>query len=87
MARLLEVGYRMSLTSRREGGASEHLISMLKAAEMDEAFAERHDVADVDTVAYFMMFDPANPSSVYSCLHAARNNARSLRTAITTDMW
>ncbi len=25
MARLLEVGYRMSLTSRREGGASEHL--------------------------------------------------------------
>jgi uncharacterized alpha-E superfamily protein len=77
MARLLEVGYRMSLTSRREGGASEHLVSMLQAAEMDEAFAERHDVADVDTVAYFMMFDPTNPSSVYSCLQAAR----------TTDMW
>lgn len=87
MARLLEVGYRMSLTSRREGGASEHLISMLQAAEMDEAFAERHDVADVDTVSYFMMFDPANPSSVRSCLEAARTNARSVRTAITTDMW
>lgn len=87
MARLLEVGYRMSLTSRREGGASEHLVSMLKAAEMDEAFAERHEVADVDTVAHFMMFDPTNPSSVYSCLQAARTNARWVRTAVTTDMW
>lgn len=87
MARLLEVGYRMSLTSRREGGTSEHLISMLQAAEMEEAFAERHEVADVETVAYFMMFDPANPSSVHSCLQAARTNARSVRTALTTDMW
>ena len=39
MARLLEVGYRMSLTSRREGGASEHLLSMMQAAEVDEDFA------------------------------------------------
>ncbi len=87
MARLLEVGYRMSLTSRREGGASEHLVSMMRAAEVDEAFAAKHDVADVDTVARYMMFDPDNPSSVYSCLQAARTNARSVRTAITTDMW
>ncbi len=87
MARLLEVGYRMSLTSRREGGASEHLISMMQAAEVDENFAAKHDVADVDTVAHYMMFDPDNSSSVYSCLQAARTNARSVRTAITTDMW
>ncbi|WP_224701220.1 alpha-E domain-containing protein [Devosia aquimaris] len=87
MARLLEVGYRMSLTSRREGGASEHLVSMMQAAEVDEAFASKDRVADVDTVANFMMFDPDNFSSVYSCLLAARTNARSVRTAITSDMW
>ena len=87
MARLLEVGYRMSLTSHREGGASEHLVSMMQAAEVDEGFNAKHDVADVDTVAHYMMFDPDNPSSVYSCLQAARTNARSVRTAITTDMW
>src|SRR5690606_29270288 len=87
MARLLEVGYRMSLTSRREGGASEHLVSMMQAAEVDEAFAQKHDVADVDTVARYMMFDTENPSAVYSCLQAARTSARSVRTAITTDMW
>lgn len=87
MARLLEVGYRMSLTSRREGGASEHMMSMMQAAEVDEDFAKTGKPADTDSVAHFMMFDPTNPSSVYSCLEAARTNARSVRTAITTDMW
>ena len=87
MARLLEVGYRMSLTSRREGGSSEHLMSMMQAAEVDEDFAKTGKPADTDSVAHFMMFDPSNPSSVYSCLQAARTNARSVRTAITTDMW
>lgn len=87
MARLLEVGYRMSLTSRREGGASEHLVSMMQAAEVDEAFFEKHKIADVGTVSHFMLFDPDNPSSVYSCLLAARTNARSVRTALTLDMW
>ena len=87
MARLLEVGYRMSLTSRREGGSSEHLMSMLQAAEMDEDFAKKDRPAEVDTVAHFMMFDPENPSSVYNCLQAARTNARTVRTAITSDMW
>lgn len=87
MARLLEVGYRMSLTARREGGASEHLVSMIQAAEVDEAYFAKHEVADIANVAHFMLFDPDNPSSVYSCLLAARTNARSVRTALTTDTW
>ncbi|MEO6395990.1 MAG: alpha-E domain-containing protein [Devosia sp.] len=87
MARLLEVGYRMSLTSRREGGASEHLISMMQAAEVEEEFAKKHKVADVASVSQYMLFDETNPSSVRACLLAARTNARSVRTALTTDMW
>ena len=87
MARLLEVGYRMSLTSRREGGASEHLMSMMQAAEVDAGFSAKYVTHDVDTVAHYMMFDADNPSSVFSCLQAARTNARSVRTAITADMW
>lgn len=87
MARLLEAGYRMSLTSRREGGVSEHLISMMQAAEVDEAFNAKHKLADVATVAHFMLFDEENPSSVRSCLRAARTNARSVRTALTREVW
>ena len=87
MARMFEVGYRMSLTSRREGGASEHLVSMMQAAEVDEGFNAKYKVADVKSVADYMIFDDANPSSVKSCLLAARTNARSVRTALTTEMW
>ena len=87
MARMFEVGYRMSLTSRREGGASEHLVSMLQAAEADEGFNKKHKQADVASVAHFMLFDEENFSSVKSCLLSARTNARSVRTALTTEMW
>ena len=87
MARLLDVGYRMSLTSRREGGSSEHLVSMMQAAEVDEEFYKKHEVADVATVSHFMLFDEDNPSSVRACLTAARTNARSVRIKLTTDVW
>lgn len=87
MARMFEVGYRMSLTSRREGSASEHLISMMQAAEVDEGFNLKYKQADVNAVAHYMLFDEENYSSVKSCLLAARTNARSVRTALTLDMW
>ena len=87
MARLLEAGYRMSLTSRREGSAAEHLVSMMQAAEIEEEFDRKYDVADVGTVSHFMLFDEDNLSSVRSCLMAARTNARSVRTALTTEVW
>jgi uncharacterized alpha-E superfamily protein len=87
VARLLEAGYRMSLTAHREGGSSEHLHSMMQAAEVDEAFALKYKQADIGTVSHFMLFDPENLSSVYSCLLAARTNARSVRTALTRDVW
>ena len=33
------------------------------------------------------MLDRANPSSVYSCIRAARENARAERTRISSEMW
>jgi uncharacterized alpha-E superfamily protein len=87
VARLLEAGYRMSLTAHREGGSSEHLISMMQAAEVEEGFARKYKTADIGSVSHYMLFDPENLSSVYSCLRAARTNARSVRTALTRDVW
>src|SRR3569833_3731797 len=60
---------------------------MLQAADADEDFNAKHKVADAGNVSQFMLFDETNPSSVRSCLLAARTNARSVRTALTTDMW
>lgn len=87
IARLLEAGYRMSLVSRRDGSESEQLISMLRAAASDKQFFAKHETAELRAVAHFMLLDPDNPSSVYSCFKSARTNARSERIALTSDMW
>jgi uncharacterized alpha-E superfamily protein len=44
-------------------------------------------VPDRDAVIDYLAFSPANPSSIRSCLDTARNNARSVRTALTAEMW
>jgi uncharacterized alpha-E superfamily protein len=50
-------------------------------------FQARHSVADQANVIMFLSFDPANPNSIASCLHAARENARTVRDLISTPMW
>jgi uncharacterized alpha-E superfamily protein len=50
-------------------------------------FLERYGVATQDTVVRFLAFDPENPNSIYSCVLAARENARSVRETISSEMW
>jgi len=38
-------------------------------------------------VLHFMALDPDNPSSIYACARQARENARSVRGSITSEMW
>lgn len=38
-------------------------------------------------ITRYMTFDPDNPNSVYACLTRARENARSIREAISVEMW
>jgi len=38
-------------------------------------------------VIYFLGFDPQNPNSVHNCIVNARENARSIRPEITTEVW
>jgi uncharacterized alpha-E superfamily protein len=40
-----------------------------------------------ETVIRYMTLDPKNPSSIYSTVRAARENARAERVALTTEMW
>lgn len=87
IARLLDVGTRMSLTPGLDSGHREQWDSTLQAAGMAEAFHALKQPTSLSAVRDFMLFDDQNPSSVLSCIAAARSNARSVRTAITTEMW
>jgi uncharacterized alpha-E superfamily protein len=52
------------------------------------AYYKRHPgPLDAVNVLRFMVFDPQNPSSIYCCLQAAREAARSVRDAITSEMY
>jgi uncharacterized alpha-E superfamily protein len=50
-------------------------------------FQERYGQATADNVIHFLSFDPKYPNSILSCLRAARENARSVREIISTEMW
>jgi uncharacterized alpha-E superfamily protein len=87
IARLTEVGYRISLTPDVGTGHREDWESTLIAAGCRDAFLAKHKKITPETVQFFLLFDPDHPSSVRSCLETARNNARAVRTALTREMW
>jgi uncharacterized alpha-E superfamily protein len=51
------------------------------------AFTRRYGIATQRSVIQFLTFDAENPSSIRSCLRAARENARSVREVISSEMW
>lgn len=50
-------------------------------------FKERYGKATQDNVVQFLAFDSEYPHSILSCLQAARENARSIREIISSEMW
>ena len=86
-ARLLEAATRLSNVRTGEENRSNEWESAVLATGMEELFRERYGEPSARTVVDFLAFSEANPSSIRSCLEAARANARSVRTAITIEMW
>lgn len=87
LARILDVGLRMSLLPHLDGGAEGEWRSTLAAAGGLAGFDERYDEVTAQNVVNYLAFDYANPSSIRSCIKIARNNARAVRTALTGEMW
>jgi uncharacterized alpha-E superfamily protein len=50
-------------------------------------FTERYGEATQENVIRFLTYDTGNPNSIVSCLQAARENARSVRETISSEMW
>lgn len=50
-------------------------------------FYERYETADEVSVIEFLAFDENNFNSILSCLRRARENARSIRDCIPSEMW
>ena len=86
MARLLEVGARIALIPQAGGYRSEW-DSLLQASGTACGFAEKYKDPVQRNIESYLFFDHDNPSSVASCIVNARENARIVRTALTTQVW
>lgn len=85
IARLVDAGLRVSLT--RSGATEDDWTGVLQSADVLDIFLEAHPKVTAADAIDFLMRDTANPSSVMSCIDAARNNARMVRTALTRETW
>lgn len=87
MARLLEVGARITLMPSQGHGYRSEWDSLLRASGTAAGFAEKYGDPVQRNIESYLFFDRDNPSSVASCLERARENARIVRTALTTQVW
>jgi uncharacterized alpha-E superfamily protein len=87
LARIVQVGHRMASLAGSLGAPSNEWSSTLVAAGCEPGFLAKHAAATAATVIDYLVRDPANPSSMLSCLETARRNGRAVRTALTVDMW
>jgi len=86
-ARMLDVNYQTSLLPQSEAVAQVGWQGLLSISELTSAFTERYGAVAPRDVMDFMVKDESNPSSIVSCLSAARENARAVRGALTTEVW
>jgi uncharacterized alpha-E superfamily protein len=86
-ARMLDVNYQTSLLPQSADMAEQGWRGLLSISELTHAFHQKFDRVSADNVMEFMVRDEANPSSIVACLRAARENARAVRGALTTEVW
>lgn len=86
-ARMLDINLQTSLLPQEPEARQRSWRAVLRISELQSAFDAAHPDGTPSDVLHFMVRDPNNPSSIYSCLRAARENARAVRGSLTTEVW
>lgn len=88
-ARLLDVNMQLQLDFEAlENSSSQmHWQPVLATLEDQGRFNKIHKSITPDTVMDFVTFERANPASIASCIGSARENARTVREQISSEMW
>ena len=85
LARILEATIRLAaIPTRGDGDAETVWASALASAGAPKALGR---APTEKSVREYLAFSPENPSSIASCITRARTNARSVRTALTVELW
>jgi len=88
MARILDVCFSIALVSAQGEGQDDLAVSEpLVITDTEDAFRLSGRPLLMEEVAQFLAWDARHPSSISNCIEACRENARSVRGAITVEMW
>src|SRR5277367_3933301 len=87
IARTIDATLRVTALPHTYVGKTNEWDSALLTAGVSVSFYEIHKEADEHNVVDYLSFSSDNPSSIKNCIEAARLNSRSVRTALTSEMW
>ena len=87
VARILDATMRLTSLPQSYSGEGNEWECAVACAADPALFRSLYSVANEDTVRDFLVFNLLNPSSIRNCIETARENARSVRTALTVEMW
>jgi uncharacterized alpha-E superfamily protein len=87
LARLVDAHYRMSLLPQSGDNLSQSLRATMTALHVEHAYRERHESIVPQAVFAFLSLDRDHGGSIVNCLRAARENARAVRGALTSELW
>ncbi len=84
-ARLIEVNLNLNIDA--PGDSSVQWYPVVATTGDADLFKKFYGEPTEERVLKFLTFDLRNPDSILNCLHKARENARSIRPIITSEMW
>jgi uncharacterized alpha-E superfamily protein len=85
VARFIDVNCNLILDSTTR--QDDQWSALVNTTGDHENFAKKYPISSKVNVIHFLTFDRTNFNSVYSCVRAARENARTVRDVISSDMW
>jgi uncharacterized alpha-E superfamily protein len=85
LARFVDVTYNLQIECGADAG--EVWASLVNVTGDQAWFADRYGLATADSVTHFLTFNEEYPHSIRNCVRSARENARSIRETISSEMW
>jgi uncharacterized alpha-E superfamily protein len=85
IARFIDVNLNLLLDAPNE--TNQQWAPLILTTGDRSLFEQRYGEATEENVIRFLTFDKSYPNSILSCLISARENARSIREIISSEMW
>ncbi len=88
-ARIADVNLQLmlDLENQRDPDQQQQWNPIISSLEENELFASLYENPDGQAAIDFVCWQRKNPNSVYCCLASARENARTVREQISSELW